>query len=208
VDAFLPPRIIANPIITPDMPMTMQPGMPPRLFTEYRVKHMEAMQRSIAKLDDIESVFEQIFGRRYPGVIEEYRCDDAEIILLTLGSCAGTAKVVIDEKREAGVKVGMMRVRMYRPFPKDQLIEKMRGRKAIGVIDRDVSFGWNSGHLFIEAKAALNDMAGERIPVLNFIGGLNGADMTVPHFGRAVDDVASAARGNEYQSVTFFDLPS
>lgn len=206
VNAFLPPRKIVNPILTTDAPMTMQPLMPTKIFTEYRVKHMEAMQRAMTKLDAIEAEFADIFGRSYPGVIEEYRCDDADIILLTLGSCAGTAKVVIDRKRDEGINVGMLRVRMYRPFPKVQLAEKLKGKKAIGVIDRDVSFGWNSGHLLVEAKAALNDVEGERIPILNFIGGLNGGDITVKHLGRAVDDVNRAAQGHDYEHVTFFEL--
>ena len=206
VNTFLPPRKIINPILTIDAPMTMQPGMTPVIFTEYRMKHMDAMQRAMTKLDDIEAEFEGIFGRSYPGVIEEYRCDDADIILLTLGSCAGTAKVMIDQKRDEGIKVGMMRVRMYRPFPKVQLAKKLRGRKAIGVIDRDVSFGWNSGHLFVEAKAALNDLEGERIPMLNFIGGLNGGDITVKNMERAVDDVNRAAHADDYAPVTFFDV--
>lgn len=206
VRAFLPPRNMVAPVITPDEPMTMQPGMPTRIFTEYRVKHMEAMQRSMTRMEALEDEFAEIFGRTYGGVIEEYRCDDADIILLTLGSCAGTAQVMIDEKRSAGIKAGMMRVRMYRPFPKDQLAEKLKGRKAIGVIDRDVSFGWNSGHLFVETKAALNDLPGERIPLLNFIGGLNGADITVKHMERAVDDVHRAAQGHDYETVTFFEL--
>ena len=206
VNRFLPPRKIVNPIINPDQPMTMQPGLPPKIFAEYRVKHMEAMQLAMTRLAEIEAEFKDIFGRSYPGVIEEYRCDDAEIVLLTLGSCAGTAKVMADRKREEGIKVGVVRVRMYRPFPAAQLVEKLKGKKAVGVIDRDVSFGWNCGHLFVEAKAALNDLEGKRIPMLNFIGGLNGADITVKHMARAIDAVNTAAQGQAYQPVTFFEL--
>jgi phenylglyoxylate dehydrogenase alpha subunit len=206
VDRFLPPRRIVNPIITPDAPMTMQPGLPTKIFTEYRIKHMQAMQMAMTKLDELEREFACTFGRSYPGVIEEYRCDDAEIVLLTLGSCAGTAKVTIDRKREEGIRVGMVRVRMYRPFPKEQLAAKLKGKKAIGVIDRDVSFGWNCGHLFVEAKAALNDVKGKRIPMLNFIGGLNGADITLKQMAKAIDDVNMATQRKAYQHVTFFEV--
>jgi pyruvate/2-oxoacid:ferredoxin oxidoreductase alpha subunit len=206
VDRFLPPRRLVNPIISPDAPMTMQPGLPTKIFTEYRIKHMQAMQQAMTKLDGLEREFQCTFGRSYPGVVEEYRCDDAEIVLLTLGSCAGTAKVTIDRKREEGIRVGMVRVRMYRPFPAEQLAAKLKGKKAVGVIDRDVSFGWNCGHLFVEAKAALNDLEGDRIPMLNFIGGLNGADITVKHMARAIDDVNRAAQGKGYQPVTFFEV--
>ena len=206
VDGFLPPREMVNPVLDPENPMTMQPGLPMKIFTEYRIKHMTAMQRAMTRLDKIEREFQSVFGRDYTGVLEEYRCDDADVILLTMGSCAGTAKVMIDEKRKEGIKAGLVRVRMYRPFPGEQVAASLKGRKAVGVIDRNVSFGWNCGHLLIEAKAALNDLEGKRIPMLNFIGGLNGGDITVKHMARAIDDVNMAARGKEYQPVTYFEL--
>jgi len=204
VDHFLPRRE-RIPIIDPEAPMTVAPWTSPRVFTEYRVKHMAAMQRTKTKLEEIEEEFQKIFGRRYGGQIEEYRCEDADIVLVAMNSCVGTAKVIVDQKRDEGLKVGLVKVRLFRPFPQEKLAAALKGKKAIGVIDRNVYFGWNCGHLLMELKAALNDL-NERVPMLNFIGGLNGGDITLDNISGAVDAVNRAAQGEAYQELAFFDL--
>jgi len=115
VDQFLPRREM-SPRLDPEMPMAITPFADP-LVAEYRYKHMAALQRSKAKLEEIEGKFQQAFGRGYGGQIEEYRCDDADIVLVCMGSCTGTARVVIDRKRDEGLKVGLVKIRMFRPFP-------------------------------------------------------------------------------------------
>jgi pyruvate/2-oxoacid:ferredoxin oxidoreductase alpha subunit len=205
VDQFLPRRE-RSPRLDPETPMTMQPTVSVQMFTEYRVKHMAALQRAKTKLEEIEGEFQRVFGRSYGGQMEEYRCDDADIVLVALGSCVGTAKVMVDRKRDEGLKVGLVKVRLFRPFPRERLITALRGKKAIGVIDRNVCFPWNCGHLLVELKAALMNDLWERIPLLNFIGGLNGGDITLEHMARAIDTVNLAAQGKAYQEVTFFEL--
>ena len=204
VDRFLPRRK-RFPIIDPETPMTVTPWASPREFTEYRIKHMNALQRSKTRLEEIEDEFQRVFGRSYGGQIEEYRCDDADIVLVAMNSCVGTAKVVVDQKRDEGLKVGLVKVRMFRPFPRERLVDALRGKKAIGVIDRNVCFGWNCGHLLVELKAALNDLA-ERMPLVNFIGGLNGGDITLEHMARIIDTVNLAAQCKAYKEVTFLEL--
>lgn len=204
VDRFLPPRE-ATLRIDPEAPMTIAPFASVEVLTEYRVKHMAALQRAKAKLDTMDGEFKQAFGRSYGGQLEEYRCQDADIVLVTMGSCTGTAKVVVDRKRDQGIKVGLVKVRMFRPFPAEKLASVLRGKKAAGVIDRNVSFGWNCGHLLVELKSALNDLE-NRIPLVNFIGGLNGGDITLQHIERAVDTVQLLAQGKPVQEVTFFNL--
>jgi len=204
VDRFLPRRE-RFPIIDPERPMSVCPWASPQEFTEYRVKHMTALQRAKTKLEEIEEEFQQTFGRSYGGQIEEYRCDDADIVLVAMNSCVGTAKVMVDQKREEGLKVGLVKVRMFRPFPRERVVAALKGKKAAGVIDRNVCFGWNCGHLLVETKAALNDST-ERVPLVNFIGGLNGGDITLEHMARAIDTVHMAAQGKAYQEVTFLEL--
>ncbi len=205
VDQFLPRRE-RSPRLDPETPMTMQPTVSVQMFTEYRVKHMAALQRAKTKLEEIEGEFQRVFGRSYGGQMEEYRCDDADIVLVALGSCVGTAKVMVDRKRDEGLKVGLVKVRLFRPFPRERLITALRGKKAIGVIDRNVCFPWNCGHLLVELRAALMNDLWERIPLLNFIGGLNGGDITLEHMARAIDTVNLAAQGKAYQEVSFFEL--
>jgi len=204
VDQFLPRNQI-TPRLDPQSPMTAAPFVSPEMLTEYRVKHMAALQRSKAKLEDIEREFEQVFGRSYGGQIEEYRCEDAEIVLVTMDSCVGTARVIVDQKRDKGIKVGLIKVRMFRPFPWERLVDALRGRKAIGVVDRNVCFGWNCGHLILELKAVLSELE-ERIPMVNFIGGLNGGDITLQHMERVIDTTNLAAQGGPCKKVTFLDL--
>ena len=205
VDQFLPRRE-RSPRLDPETPMTMQPTVSVQMFTEYRVKHMAALQRAKTKLEEIEGEFQRVFGRSYGGQMEEYRCDDADIVLVALGSCVGTAKVMVDQKRDEGLKVGLVKVRLFRPFPRERLITALRGKKAIGVIDRNVCFPWNCGHLLVELRLALMNDLWERIPLLNFIGGLNGGDITLEHMARIIDTVNLAAQGKAYKEVTFLEL--
>jgi phenylglyoxylate dehydrogenase alpha subunit len=204
VDQFLPKRQ-RTPRLDPLTPLTSAPFVSPEMLTEYRVKHMAALQRSRTKFEDIEKEFGRIFGRSYGGQLEKYRCDDAEIVLVTMGSCTGTARVIVDQKREQGIKAGLIKLRMFRPFPREEVATALSGRKAVGVIDRDVCFGWNCGHLLVELRAAIGGL-GERIPMLDFIGGLNGGDITLAQIERVVDTVQSAAEGKHCKEVTFLSL--
>lgn len=205
VDRFLPPRQKGI-RLDPEEPMSMAPWTATGdMLTEYRVKHMAAMQRSKLKLEEIEKEFQKTFGRNYGGQIEEYRCEDAEVVIVALGSVVGTAKDVIDQKREEGIKVGLIKVRMFRPFPVERIVSALKGRKAIGVIDRNVCHGWNCGHLYLELKFAQSELENQ-IPMVNFIGGLCGNDITLPQVERVVETVQQVADGKPHQKVTFLDL--
>lgn len=204
VDQFLPP-LVMSPTIDPEKPMTFGPFIPGEMGIEYRFKQCAAIERAKEKIDEIDKEFEEQFGRSYGGQIEEYRAADAEIIILAVGSCASTAKVSIDNKREKGIKIGLLNVRMVRPFPKKRLIKLLEGKKAIGVIDRNICFGWNCGALFMEVKSALYDLKA-RPPILDFVCGLCGLDITVQNIERAIDLTSRAARGQSYQEVTWLDL--
>jgi len=205
VDQFLPKRE-RFPVIDPERPLTLSPWASPAMFTEYRVKHMNALQRAKTKLEEIEEEFQQTFGRSYGGQTEEYRCDDADIVLVAMNSCVGTAKVMVDQKRDEGLKVGLIKVKMFRPFPRERLASALKGKKAIGVIDRNVCFGWNCGHLLVELRAALTNELEGRVPLVNFIGGLNGGDITLQHMEKAIDTVQLAAQGKPTKEVAFFEL--
>ena len=203
VDEFLPRREM-SPKLDPQTRMTLAPFGDP-LVPEYRYKHLAALQRSKGKLEEIDGEFQQALGRGYGGQIEEYRCGDADIVLVTMGSCTGTARVVVDRKRDEGLKVGLVKIRMFRPFPRERLLGALQAKKAIGVIDRNVCFGWNCGHLMVELKAALNGMEPQPL-LLNFIGGLAGADITLQHIGGIIDTVHSATQGRHCEEVAFLDV--
>jgi pyruvate ferredoxin oxidoreductase alpha subunit len=173
-------------------------------YVEARYKHWAAMDRAKKKVDEIDKEFGAYFGRSYGGQIEEYRMEDADIAILASGSAAGTAKTVVDTKREEGLKVGLVKLRLYRPFPEERLIKAFKGKKAIGVIDRSISFGWKSGPMATELKALSSQIG--NAPILSYIDGLANLDITSPHIARVIDEVNAAAKGKPYQDVTWIPM--
>ena len=173
-------------------------------YTELRYKHMAALDRSKAKFDQIDKEFGSFFGRSYGGQLEEYRCEDAEIVLLTSGSATGTARTVIDAKREQGLKVGLIKLRMFRPFPEEKLIRALRGKKAVGVLDRSICFGFNCGPMYLETRSLLAE-AGP-MPILSFIDGLANLDITKENLAKMIDSIYAASLGQPYQKVTWVSL--
>lgn len=170
-------------------------------FVEFRKKHMAALGRVKETWDKIDSSFYETFGRSYGGQIESYRCDDADIVLVTSGSAVGTAREVIDAKRQDGIKVGLVKLRLFRPFPVERLSAVLKGKKAIGVLDRSICFGWECGPIFMELNAITRHIG--IMPMLSFIDGLANMDITKEHIAGMVDDIHSASQGNAYQEVTW-----
>jgi len=207
VDSFLAPVTghPDRPRLDPSKPLTFSTFCTGEILAEYRYKHCAANQDSKAKIEAVEKEFERTFGRYYGGLIEEYRSRDADIVLVTMGSSTGTAKVVVDQLRERGLSIGLIKVRYLRPFPRERLAQALRGKKGIGVIDRNVLFGWNCGTVFMETKAVLGEM-GAKIPMANFIDGLANLDITLEHVERAAEITQQAARGEPFQEVTWFPL--
>lgn len=213
VDSFLSPLAKSNRmILTPDDPRifgvpSFFPEKQGEACTEFRYKHSAALERVKAKAEAVDRDFEKLFGRSYGGQLEEYRTDDAEIVLVATGSCVGAARVVVDKKRDEGLKVGLIKVRLLRPFPKERLVQALQGKKAIGVVDRSVCFGWHCGHLYMELKAALA-FGGlpTTIPTLNFISGLANLDITEEQIERAIELIAAASQGEAVKEVTWFSI--
>ena len=192
-----PPR----PVLRPGVPIGCgSHGMGPG-FVELRKKHLAAMDRAKAKFDEIDEGFNKAFGRKYHGQIEEYRCDDADCVVVTSGSAAGTTRVVVDAKREQGIKVGMVKLRMFRPFPVERLSQALKGKKAVGVLDRAIDFGWNCGPIYQEILG-LTPRIGI-MPMLSFMDGLANMDITMDHIGSMIDDIHNASQGKSYKEVTW-----
>ena len=113
---------------------------------------------------------------------------------MTLGSMTGAGKDAVDIAREKGGKVGLVKVKTFRPFPVRAVLDALSKVKAVGVVDRSVNFGWNCGPLYQEALAALY-FKEKRIPAVSFIGGLAGTDITLDHFAEVIKITAKAAGG-------------
>ena len=129
--------------------------------------------------------FEAIFGRGYP-LVEEYRCEDAEVVLVTVGSAVGTARQVIDELKATGLKVGLVKLKMFRPFPLEMVRKVLGSRKKVLVIERDISAG-QCGIFYQELKWALyNNTTSKSTAVYGFVGGLGGEDITPELIEKAI----------------------
>jgi phenylglyoxylate dehydrogenase alpha subunit len=206
VDAFLSPlETVDRPILCLEDPLTVPTNTREELFAEWRYKHAVAQQKAKKNLEDIEKEFEEAFGRSYGGQIEEYRTEDAEIVLINMGSQTGAVREVVDSRRENGEKIGVVKIRLFRPFPRERLLETLRGKKAVGVFDRNVGFGWQSGITFMEVKAAIQDLP-VNLPVTGFIVGIGGTDCSLEMVERAVDITRLAAEGKPHQEITWLNL--
>lgn len=202
VDAFLGEKDVNwHAALDPLRPMAVDPltggagGAGPATFVRYRKGQCRGTQNALAVICDAHEEWERRFGRRHAPLVEAYRMDGAEYALVTIGSMTGAAKDAVDEARARGEPVGLVKVKTYRPFPVRAFVDAIAAVRAVGVVDRSVSFGWNCGPLYQDTIAALHSSP-RRIPAVSFIGGLAGADITIGHFDRAIRRTAELAHGS------------
>ena len=160
-----------------------------------------------AVVTQVEQRFAEVFGRQYPGMIETLDCDDADVILVTLGSAAGLVRSVVWQLRDQGVRAGMLRIRYLRPMPSALIAEALRGAKAVGVLEKDVSFG-AEGTVFTNVNSALQQAA-VGVPTYNFVGGLGGDDISETQVHGMYRMLVQAAEGTgELPRVSFLGIDS
>jgi pyruvate ferredoxin oxidoreductase alpha subunit len=205
VDAFLPAYVPGENVLDLAAPKSLCISVSPEWQTEFRYQQYEAMQRAKGVIAKVDGEFAAAFGRRYGGMVEEYRCEDADYVLVAMGTVAGTTRLVVDKLRAAGVKAGLLKIRFFRPFPKEQVAALGARVKGLGVIDRDVSFGYE-GALYSEVKAALtgSGCAGPR--TLNFIAGLSGRDITKENIETMYRKIIDLTEGQAEEEIQFAGL--
>ena len=133
------------------------------------------MKAAKARILEVAKEFEKISGRRY-GQIEDYRMEDADLALVIMGSSAGTGKTAVDKLREAGIKAGLVKIRVFRPFPGEELAQTLAGTRAVAGMDKSEGFSANGGPLFAETRSALYDLK-QRPYLINIVIGLVGRDI-------------------------------
>jgi len=204
VNAFLPPYNRGDLQLHPDNPITVAPQVNEDWLMELRKHNDEAMNRSRdVVIPEAYRDFERIFNRSYGSpFFEEYQTADADVVLVGMGTLSMPVKVAIRQMRKEGKKVGFVRLRWFRPFPAEQLAQTLSRFGAIGVIDRDFSFGspYVSGVVATKIRAALYPVD-KRPPLLDFISGLGGREVTVPDV-RRMSDMLFAARAGTPQPLT------
>ena len=190
VDRYLPPYQ-PQMRLDPDDPVTIGPVGMPEVYTEAKKAQDEAIKSSKPVIIEAWQEFGDLFGRYYKPV-ETYRTDGAATLLVTMGSLSETAMTAVDHMRAKGKDVGLVRIRLFRPFPFEEFLAAVEGAKQIAVMDRALCLNGAGGPLATEVKAALYDEP-ERPYIWNYVAGLAGRDVTIENFVEMADGVEAAA---------------
>jgi len=208
VDAFLPRYDRKDLLLHPDNPITVAPQANEDWLMEIRRGTAAAMERSAGVIREAYADFERIFGRKYGNpFFEEYMTDDADVVLVGMGTLSNPVRVAIRQMREEGKKVGFVRLRWFRPFPAEELAKSLGRFKAVGVIDRDFSLGspYHSGVVATEVRTALYQSE-NRPQVVGFICGLGGREVTLPDVRKMSEIVSQAASGKPQPATQWIGL--
>jgi len=173
-DRFLPPYEARFQLDTA-APCSFGPLVPPAVYMEMRHDIAKAMETALSRFPGIENEYAAVFGRRY-GVVEAIRCEDAEIVFVTSGTVTSTARSLLENLRSRGERLGILKIRLFRPFPVEAVRRALGGAAKVAVIDRNFSFG-ASGIFAQEVRAALCNAPGHP-PVFGFVAGIGGRDVT------------------------------
>lgn len=183
VDEFLSPYEPAFKL-DPENPAAFSQTVTQGQYAQFRMKRHAAMEDALEVAEHVDTQYKEQFGRGYD-LLDCYRLEGAEVVLVTSGTIGSTARVVVDSLREEGKRAGLVRIRLFRPFPKTQLIEALKHVKKIAVIDRNLSVG--QGGIFCEELKSTLYMAIDRIPVFGFVLGLGGSNVSPLHIKGVFD---------------------
>lgn len=201
VDKFLPPLNTTNKM-DPKDPKTLCMTVGPDFHAEGRLLQQKAFDNAAKLVVQADKEYAALIGRSYGGMVEEYKCEDAELVLVATGSVAGTTRIVVDALRAQGKKVGLIKVRCYRPFPKEYFASLGGRFKGVGVIDRSISFGFD-GTLFSEVKSA---MYGSTAKMQNYIVGLGGRDIPKEIIEEMFEKLQKSVDGGNEDEVQFLGM--
>jgi len=200
IDEFLPP-FEPEYKLDPANPVSMGAFADPSYYTEFRRQHEDAMEKSKDTIKKADSDYSKLTGRSY-GVVEEYNLDNARVVLVTMGSLAGTIKGVLSSMNG---EVGLLRIRTFRPFPKEEVLKALKNAEVVSVLDKNISIGLGEGALFTELKALFQGVNGGQ-KALGFIVGLGGRDVTAEDIEGIISKSADARSGKEVDETTWVGL--
>jgi pyruvate/2-oxoacid:ferredoxin oxidoreductase alpha subunit/pyruvate/2-oxoacid:ferredoxin oxidoreductase beta subunit len=178
VDEWLPPYKAPYPVDPTVSKAWPSASLPPQLHTTYRRLHEEVMEDAKKVIDEVDKSYGETFGRSYGGMVERYRCDDADSLMVTMGSMTTAARRAVDRLRSQGEKIGLLKLRFMRPFPREEVIDLAEQVDSISVVDRVVCHGTGGGMAFMDVKSALYN-TDVRVPVKNYVTGLGGEDIPI-----------------------------
>ena len=203
VDAFLPPFTTSNKMSL-ENPVSMCISVGDDWHSEFRYKQHLDMCAAVDVIREADADFANAFGRRYGGLVEEYRCDDAEAVLVAMGSISSTVRSVVDKMRGDGFKVGLMRIRYMRPFPVEEFQRLGDRVRAVGVLDKDISYGFE-GNVFTDVNSALS-RSSNKPQTINYIGGLSGRDIPTDNIEAIFGELLGLDAAYKGERVKFINL--
>jgi len=182
-------------------PMAIGPLDLQAYLFEHKKQQADAMRRAKNVILEVAEDFEKMTGRKY-GLFEEYKMEDAELVIVCMNSTAGTAKAEVDELRANGVKAGLVKVRVYRPFPVEEIAESLKNAKAIAVLDKSDSLNGAGGALYEDVVSAMY-AKNYHVPTVSYVYGVGGRDTTTKDIGTVYSDLEEVAKtgnvGNPYR---------
>ena len=200
VKAFIGEYRPEHTLLKKENPLAIGPYDISAYYMEHKVQEAEAMKAAKARILEVAAEFGKVSGRTY-GLFEEYRMEDADTAVVLIGSSAGTGKAAVDRLRSQNIKAGLIKIRVFRPFPGEELAQALAKTKAVAVLDKSEGFSANGGPVFAETRSALYDLK-DRPALVNIVYGLGGRDIRVEDFervfGRLADIAASGETGPVY----------
>ena len=179
-------------------PMAMGPMDLQAFLFEHKYEQAEAMRRAKDVILEVSKEFEKLTGRKY-GLFEEYKLEDAEIAIVCMNSTAGTTKDVVDSLRERGIKAGLLKIRVFRPFPAEEIAKALSGLKAVAVLDKADSLNGAGGALFTDITSAMQ-VNKVNVPTANYIFGIGGRDTTAKDIESVYNDLAKDAKKDKIEN--------
>ena len=200
VKAFVGEYHPENYLLKHENPLAVGPYDTCPYYMDHKVQQAHAMMDAKQAILDVAADFEKTFGRKY-GLLEEYRMEDAEAAIVLIGSTAGTAKACVDRLREEGCKVGLVKLRVFRPFPAEELAQALSHCKAVAVLDKSEGFSGCGGPVFAETRSACYDLE-NRPRLIDIVYGLGGRDCAVEDietvYRRLLNIIATGETGELY----------
>ncbi|MDP2937143.1 MAG: pyruvate ferredoxin oxidoreductase [Dehalococcoidia bacterium] len=182
-------------LLDPKQPVTYGPVNLQDYYFEHKRQQVDGMEKALGVIPQVAEEYERLSGRHY-GLLDPYRMDDAEFVIVIMGSAAGTARGVVAELRGKGIKAGLLKIRCYRPFPAKAVADALRGKKAVAVMDRAISFGAQGNPVFLDVSTVLNTYRLDTRAV-DFVYGLGGRDVMPRHIHQAFQEILQVAETGE-----------
>ena len=185
-------------LLNADEPIAVGPLDLQAYLFEHKVQQADAMRNAKNVIKEVSAEFEKWTGRKYE-FFERYRLDDAEVAIVCMNSTAGTTKAVVDALREKGVKAGLLKVRMYRPFPAEEIAEALSHLKAVAILDKADSLNAAGGALFEDVTSAMY-VNGKQVPMVNYVYGIGGRDTTEKQIESVFSDLGEIVQSGKVEN--------